>query len=84
MMLQQRLTVLLPTLLLQPLPLKLLAQLLIAHLRPLLLHRELLIRHSLLQQNHRPAVKLTAQAWNACSRNQCPSKNWTSSVRLRH
>jgi hypothetical protein len=75
MTLKQRLTVLLLTPLLQPLPLKLLAQLPIVLLRPLRLHRALPIGHCLLQRNHKPAVKPTVKAWNVCSRNQCPNKN---------
>ena len=74
MMSRQRPTVPPPTLLLQPLLLKLLAQLPIVLLRQHLLHRAQLIAPCLLQPHHKHAVTLTRQAWNACSRNRCQNK----------
>jgi hypothetical protein len=73
-MLKQRLTVPPLTLLLQLLLLKLLAQLPIVHLRQHLLHRAQLIAQCLLQPHHKHVVKLTRQAWNACSRSRCQNK----------
>ncbi len=73
-MLRQQPIVLPLTLPLQPRLPKLLAQPLIVHLRQLLLHRALLIAPCQPQQNHRPAAKLIAKAWNVCSRNRCPNK----------
>ena len=73
-MLRQQLIVLLLTPLLQPLLLKLLVQPLIVHLRQLLLHRAQLIAQCQPQQNHKPAAKQIAKAWNVCSRNRCPNK----------
>lgn len=75
-MLKQRQTV---PLLMQPLQLlllKLLAHLPTELLRPLLLHKARLTEPCLLQAHHNPAATLTKQAWNACSRSQCPSKIW--------
>jgi hypothetical protein len=73
-MLRQRLTVLPLMLLLQPLLLKLLAQLPIVLLRQLPLHRARLIAQCLLQPHHKLAVKQTRLAWNACSRSRCQNK----------
>jgi hypothetical protein len=73
MLRQQRIALLLMLLLLPP-PLKLLVQPLIVHLRQLLLHRALLIAQCQPQQNHKPAAKPTAKAWNVCSRNRCLNK----------
>ena len=73
MLRQQRIALLLMLLLLPP-PLKLLVQPLIVHLSQLLLHRALLIAQCQPQQNHKPAAKPTAKAWNVCSRNRCLNK----------
>ena len=75
--LEQRLNVLLLTLLLQRLLLKLHVLLLIALLRLLLLHKAPLIKRFLLQQKHRLAAKQTAKAWSVCSRNRCLSSTTT-------
>jgi len=65
------------------LPLKLLAQLLIVLLRPLLRHRAPLTRHSLPLRHRRHVAKQTKKAWNVCSRSRCPSNQDQDLVALR-
>src|SRR5210317_274244 len=66
--------------LLLPLPLKLLAQLLIVPLRLPLQHKAPLTRPSLPLRKLRLAAKLIKKAWNVCSRSLCPSKSGQKSA----